>query len=72
MQYQHFKMAGISFLVDGKTLYLTTSKIFETMYKSNGKIGSTEAPEYDYLSSYIYRTLTVIGLASFYIHFVEL
>ena len=50
MQYRHLQTARISFVVVGKTLYQTKVyiKIFKAVQKSNNKIVSKEAPEYDY------------------------
>ena len=62
-------MTRMSFVVVKKTLYKHI-RIFETVFKSNDKIVSKKAPEYDDLSSYIFRVHTLILLISFFIHLV--
>ena len=48
MQYRHLQMAAISFVVVGEMLFrLKYIKIFELLQKSNNKIVSKEALEYD-------------------------
>ena len=67
-------MIRISLAIFGKTLYQTTEyiKIFETVQKSNRKIIKKKLQNKTiHLPSYIFKPLTMIPQASFFIHFDE-